>query len=1057
MSRFLLSLVWILLSGLLMGCTTDSESPDSVSVAIMETSPVSVPLPHVTNLQRADFSRDGRLLLTHARDGESILWNAANGQQLRILSSAGLPGWPTNQIVEWSPDGSQIVIGQRGDGHEAATLTLQESVTGRVLSTLPYSEDALPSDIVFNRDGRYLLAIDHHRDQTVCWVWETTTGALVWSPKMPLPYESTRMDRLAEQIDSSELSLNLATKRNASILLFLNSVLPDGQPLVPDRPLAMYNSTDGFFSPNAKCFITREESDVGYDEATLWDVQSCLPIERLFGIYDSPSVDRFLPDGQTYLVGEKKKIAQLLNTANGEVVRAFEGHNAEIVSLALSPNGRQVLSGDQGGTVILWNALTGDSLKTWQGFKDGVASVAFHPDGDRILIGSGGSTAAVYDIHSGKRLIEFSSNLGNRNVAHIQAQYSPDGERILARSRTSHLHPDWVDALWNSMTAELVEKVGASLPSHLVLSPNGNWAIGILRRSVNPGPPTYLWNTKTGKRVYSFPARASDLYTANGTPLAEVFSTPLLTTDDVSFERGSKLLVYSGLRRLNKSVLDDIENQVWSDRELTEWLRRSAQWEPNPPPTQSKSRYFLCRSDNQERLNVSGWGHSGYNKPDSSIGRFENGDLVRQYDASPLIPSAATLTSDQSKLIVAYNEPLGSENGRQKTLIVWDTETGNLLKTIDVTQPDMAAAWDIRILKVSPNQRYVALGYEYHHILLDLRTEETVNMGQTGPYSVTQPMVMFSPDSQTVLSLGQRHTLWDTERAEQLADLGAYNGVDNPVFSPHGKRLFAQVNHNSNGPSGAILLDCKTGQLDRRLSGPRVALIFSSSGERAIAYRGDLRVAELLDFDSGETLCKLVPPGASQPLDIWKIPGNERPGDERFVTTHREGLAIWDFETAEMVAAYISQSPLVEFTGNEPDPLFLNDPKRMVTVHDDATVLWDLASGTLLHRMTMPPVKQIGRYRNFASLGVQPNTLLTSTPGREAILWNLESGQQIRTFGGLPVDTERVWFSDDGRQLFCQYRVSQAAIVWDTDSQQIIDRFYLVNDGEKLVQENTQR
>jgi hypothetical protein len=51
----------------------------------------------------------------------------------------------------------------------------------------------------------------------------------------------------------------------------------------------MYNWTGGFFGPDGRRFLTREEYDVGYDEATLWDAETGKPIKRFFRVYDEPS------------------------------------------------------------------------------------------------------------------------------------------------------------------------------------------------------------------------------------------------------------------------------------------------------------------------------------------------------------------------------------------------------------------------------------------------------------------------------------------------------------------------------------------------------------------------------------------------------------------------------------------------------------------------------------------------------------------------------------------------------------------------------------------------
>ena len=65
---------------------------------------------HVSNLRRAEFSGDGRWLLTVSVDGETILWDARDGRPLRVLNEIGPLHQPINRVVELRPDGSQILL-----------------------------------------------------------------------------------------------------------------------------------------------------------------------------------------------------------------------------------------------------------------------------------------------------------------------------------------------------------------------------------------------------------------------------------------------------------------------------------------------------------------------------------------------------------------------------------------------------------------------------------------------------------------------------------------------------------------------------------------------------------------------------------------------------------------------------------------------------------------------------------------------------------------------------------------------------------------------------------
>ncbi|MCU0978337.1 MAG: hypothetical protein MUF25_04125 [Pirellulaceae bacterium] len=92
-----------------------------------------------------------------------------------------------------------------------------------------------------------------------------------------------------------------------------------------------------------------------------------------------------------------------------------------------------------------------------------------------------------------------------------------------------------------------------------------------------------------------------------------------------------------------------------------------------------------------------------------------------------------------------------------------------------------------------------------------------------------------------------------------------------------------------------------------------------------------------------------------------------------------------------------------------------------------------------------------------ALVGREPNTLLTVSPGGDAGLWDLGSGQRRMVFGGVPADVfpahQEIWFSADGRRLFARHRAGQAVVAWDVGTGRIRERYYLVNDGDDLLVE----
>jgi WD40 repeat protein/tRNA A-37 threonylcarbamoyl transferase component Bud32 len=180
-------------------------------------------------------------------------------------------------------------------------------------------------------------------------------------------------------------------------------------------------------------------------------------------------------------------------------IRTFEGHAAQVNSVALSADGRRALSGSADRTVRLWDAKTGEQLHSFKA-NGGIWSVALSPDGKYALAGEGEwweggewKKAPRYDV--------ILWDLSTRNVtrpftgykwdfkwAVLGVAFHPNGRQLLADTLG--------DGVW------LAERDG-SRPLRRVSTGGGSFSSGLLsadgRRALllDANHTLRLWNAET--------------------------------------------------------------------------------------------------------------------------------------------------------------------------------------------------------------------------------------------------------------------------------------------------------------------------------------------------------------------------------------------------------------------------------------------------------------------------------------------------------------------------------------------------------------------------------
>lgn len=132
------------------------------------------------------------------------------------------------------------------------------------------------------------------------------------------------------------------------------------------------------------------------------------------------------------------------NIQTGAGEPAFDGHTAQINTIAIHPSADLIASGGKDSCVYLWN---GDGVQgKLVGHEGEVTFAAFSPDENVLATASWDGTVRIWDVESQENLIILRGHAARVN----EINFSPDGSRLVSSGRDSAVHI-WDTDLWKLM------------------------------------------------------------------------------------------------------------------------------------------------------------------------------------------------------------------------------------------------------------------------------------------------------------------------------------------------------------------------------------------------------------------------------------------------------------------------------------------------------------------------------------------------------------------------------------------------------------------------------
>ena len=353
-----------------------------------------------------------------------------------------------------------------------------------------------------------------------------------------------------------------------------------------------------------------------------------------------------------------------------------------------------------------------------------------------------------------------------------------------------------------------------------------------------------------------------------------------------------------------------------------------------------------------------------------------------------------------------------------KTIIVWDLESGRKLRQLE-GHSDF-----VKAVAVTPNGRCaISASNDTTLVVWDLGNGQKIRTLEGHSNSVVA--VAVTPDGRRAISGSSDKTLavWDLESGERLLTLsGHVSFISSLAVTPDAGRVIS----GSYGRNLAVW-DLATARRLRSITAHPEGiydLALTPDGRQAISGSSD-RTLAVWDLDDSRCLRTLK--GHSGSVNTVAV----APDGRRAISgSSDKSLIVWDLESKPGLHTRRAHSTYVHALAVTPDG------RRVVSGSKDATLaVWSAENGQRIQSLeghTSSPAGRAGFSNSISAVAITPDgrRAVSASYDETVAVWDLETGQRIHTLEGHSRGVESVAVTPD-----CQRVVSgswdNTLIVWD--------------------------